>query len=235
VGSGTTPLQTRIVRFQRVLDSMIREQELYGGVSALIFSDCAYIDLATSLRAAVGAADLMRGFNAAHVPVRMGIGRGTFYGFKYSIETSGASHMVTKALFAGTAVVNAHAAERCGAAGCRILIHPSVEDSLPDIRSKMPVMSLEPAYNSARFELCYLFENETDFQLDFRTDKSKMVNRDELMFHNLGAMQEESRPTTPRALAQFTDTLEAFERMLNALGRIIPETIDDDDEQPDES
>jgi hypothetical protein len=223
-GSGTTPLQTRINRFQWVLDGMVREQELYGGVSAMIFSDCAYLDWGTTLRAAMVAVDLMREFNAFHVPVRMGIGRGTFYGFKYSMENCGNANMVMKALFAGTAVVNAHAAEQCGEAGCRIFLHPSAEDQLQLIRDKFPVLPLTRPSDAAHHELCYFYKDQTDVEVDSENNP-RLVDRDAEMLNNLKVMRADSHPSTARALQQFTDTLEAFERMLRVLGRTMPEDL----------
>jgi hypothetical protein len=76
-GSGTTELQSRVVRFQHVIDSIIKTQAGFGGVSAQVFSDCAYIDVSTSLRAVRVAVDLMQEFIEMEVPVRMGLGRGT--------------------------------------------------------------------------------------------------------------------------------------------------------------
>ncbi|MGE0815971.1 MAG: hypothetical protein AB7O93_21715, partial [Vicinamibacterales bacterium] len=88
VVSGTTPLQSRVVRFQRVLDLLISAHSTTGGVSAHVFSDCAYVDMGTSIRAARAAADMMRDFIRFEVPVRMGIGRGTYYAFKHSTESA---------------------------------------------------------------------------------------------------------------------------------------------------
>ena len=128
-GSGTTGLQSRVVRFQRIIEHVLHEQTLQGGASAMVLSDCAYIDVQTSLRAARVAVDLMLLFNRADVPIRIGLGRGTFYGFKYLGGCCRQRHG-TKAMFAWTAVVNAHGAETCGAKGCRILLHPSAEEDL---------------------------------------------------------------------------------------------------------
>jgi hypothetical protein len=78
------------VRFQRILEHVLNEQTLQGGASAMTLSDCACIDVHTSLRAARVAFEQMLLFNKADVPVRIGLGRRTFYGFKYSVDVSGA-------------------------------------------------------------------------------------------------------------------------------------------------
>jgi hypothetical protein len=162
-GSGTTDLQSRVVRFQAVLDHIIKEQTLQGGVSAMVFSDCAYIDVHTSLRAARVAVEMMLLFNKADVPVRIGLGRGTFYGFKYSVDVS-APDMVTKALFAGTAVVFAHAAEQCGAKGCRILVHPSAEEDLRRIGTDPQLVPLPAKLRQdVAVEICYLSNDFEDW------------------------------------------------------------------------
>ena len=61
-GSGTTELQSRVVRFHSVLRSAIAAQAHFGGVSAQVFSDCAYIDATTSLSSLNIAVDLMQSF-----------------------------------------------------------------------------------------------------------------------------------------------------------------------------
>jgi hypothetical protein len=123
-------------------------------------SACAYIDAHTSLRAARVSVELMLLFNKADVPVRIGLGRGTFYGFKYSVDVSGPD-MVTKALFAATAVVFAHAAEHCGAKCCRILVHPTAEEDLRRVCSHPPLVTLPSKVRDIEVELCYL---PADFQ-----------------------------------------------------------------------
>ena len=87
VVSSTSRLQTQLVRFQRVIDNLIASQAAHAGVSAQVFSDCAYIDVGRFSRRAVEVAPgLMRDFILADVPVRMGIGMGTYYAFRHSLE-----------------------------------------------------------------------------------------------------------------------------------------------------
>ena len=110
----TAPTQSQFNRFNRVLDYCIKERHLDGGITAMLFSDCAFLEPRNSLRAALMATDLMREFIKVSVPVRMGVGKGTFYSFGYSTDTGADSILVSKSRFMGTAVVRAHAAERCG-------------------------------------------------------------------------------------------------------------------------
>lgn len=107
----TAPTQSRLVRFLAVIAGTVHHQRRYGSLQALIFSDCAFLDFGTTARTALVAVEMMRWFIAIRVPVRMGIGKGTFYQMNYAMETDGKT-TITESRFMGTAVVNAHAAEQ---------------------------------------------------------------------------------------------------------------------------
>ena len=100
-GGSTAPTQSQFNRFDRILDCCIDDQSLYGGVMAMLFSDCAFLNPGNSLRAALIATDLMRKFIETSVPVRMEIDKGTFYSFGYSTDTGGDSMLVSKSRFLG--------------------------------------------------------------------------------------------------------------------------------------
>ncbi len=217
-GSGTTELQSRVVRFQHVIDSMIMTQAGFGGVSAQVFSDCAYVDVSTSLRAVRVAVDLMQEFIDMGVPVRMGLGRGTYYSFKHSVENTG-TEMVTKALFAGTAVVNAYGAEQCGGKGCRILVHPSVESDLASARSDEPLMPLPEELKGVRSEVCYLPHDVHIDEMDSRYSRKRIVDQDLLAIRHVEQMMQQSEPTDDKVRLQYTETLAALGRMRKRLSR----------------
>lgn len=210
-GSGTTAIQSRVVRFQRTLEHVLSQQRLFGGASAMVFSDCAYVDVRTSLRAAKIAVELMLLFNELDVPVRMGLGRGTFYGFKHSVEVSG-SDMITTALFAGTAVVFAHAAEQSGAKGCRILVHPSAEDDLRRAGSHPPLIPLPVALKEGVcVELCYLPEDYQDFEPKPYADKDLQIIR------HIRQMEADSEPLEEPHRVHYIESLAAINRMRTAM------------------
>jgi hypothetical protein len=217
-GSGTTDLQSRVVRFQHVIDSTIRKQAGFGGVSAQVFSDCAYVDVSTSLRAVMVAVDLMQEFIDMDVPVRIGIGRGTCYSFKYSIENTG-TEMVTKALFAGTAVVNAHGAEQCGGKGCRIFVHPSVESDLGTVRLAEPLMPLPVNLKDVRAEVCYLLHEVHIDEMDSRYNRKRIVDQDLLVIRHVEQMMQQSEPMDDKVRLHYTETFAALDRMRRRLGR----------------
>ncbi len=155
----TAATQTQFNLFNRVLDCCIDDQPRHGGITAMLFSDCAFLNLGYSLRAAPLATDLMREFIKAGVPVRMGIGKGTFYSFGYSTDAGADSMLVSKSRFIGTAVVRAHDAEKCGGKGMRIFVHPEVDD-LDNNHSDFRILNLPLPYEDANRELDYLHPEE---------------------------------------------------------------------------
>lgn len=218
-GSGTTELQRRVVRFHHIIDSVLSAQARFGGVSAQIFSDCAYIDVNTSMRAVTVAADLMLESLMLEVPVRIGLGRGTYYSFKYSVENSGAD-VVTKALFAGTAVINAHCAEQCGGKGCRIFLHPSVDSDLKTSLTDKPLMPLpEELKGGVKTEVCYLQRQVHVYEMDSRENRKRTVDQDLLTIRHIQQMMQLSEPMDDKARLQYTETFAALVRMRECLGR----------------
>lgn len=201
-GSGTTELQGRFVRFSNVLDRHVFNEGFTGGVQAMLFSDCAFLVYENSLRATLGASDLMRCFITRGVPVRMGLGKGTFYDMEYATTTTAAqSRVVSKSRFYGTAVVNAHTAERCGGKGMRIFLHQSLEDDLPLDRS----MKLRRAFKGVRYELDYLYEQQP------ADAKPSEDERDRELFAKVALLKNPAWPK--RVLRQYTETHAAMNRM----------------------
>src|SRR5262249_33497399 len=94
----------------------------------MLFSDCAFLDMANSIAAAIMAKNAIREFIKERVPVRIGVATGTFY--RLSVSTKIADTTISECRFIGTAVVYAHEAEKCGEKGMRILLHPSAVEDL---------------------------------------------------------------------------------------------------------
>lgn len=218
-GSGTTELQSRVVRFHHLIDSVLSAQAHYGGVSAQVFSDCAYIDVTTTLRALRVAVDLVREAIMVDVPVRIGLGRGTYYSFKYAVESTG-TDVVTKALFAGTAVVNAHSAEQCGGKGCRIFLHPSVESDLGTSLLDEPLMPLpQPLKDGVKTEMCYLPREVHVYEMDSRENRERTVDQDLLTIRHVKEMMQQSEPMDDAVRVHYAETLAAIDRMRQLLNR----------------
>lgn len=142
----------------------------------------------------------MRDFVRARVPVRMGVGKGTYHEFTFAVELSG-PRMVTKALFAGTGIVRAHAAEQCGAKGMRIFVHPSLEDDLTAIGTR--VLPLPTGTTKARWELDYL---HTKHPID-RVPPEKLNQQ---LRDSVRQMEDEA---PDHARVQYSETLSAMDRM----------------------
>jgi hypothetical protein len=142
--------------------------------------------------------ELMRKFIAEKVPVRMGIGKGTFYPSQFSTDLIG-STIVTRSLFVGTAVVRSHYAEKCGGKGLRIFVHPSVEAEFISTR-----VALVTPFESAKWELDFLYETRP-------AQQKPSAEEDD---HSLFDAVVEMKATAPEnEQHHYLDTLEAMNRM----------------------
>lgn len=92
----------------------------------MTFSDSAYIlteRFETAARIAFG---VMRRCLFSDIPLRIGIGRGTFARLSFSTLSHPAGVLVAEAPFLGTSIINSYRAEESKTApGFRILVHPS--------------------------------------------------------------------------------------------------------------
>jgi hypothetical protein len=127
----TNPAVYRLSVFHQVLESNISsEQPNY----AMVFSDCAFVVFYTPTACAEFAISLMQGFLRVKVPVRMGLGYGTFRAIGANtsfLENS----TVVRAMFGGTSVVRAVEAESCGGKGMRIFSHSSFSEVFDGVRN----------------------------------------------------------------------------------------------------
>lgn len=131
LGTPANPLADKFARFHNGLKVATSLANMRHPLTAISFSDSAFIATAY-LHEVVGiAADLMRYVISCGVPVRAGIAYGSFAAlrFKSDITSDGGDHSVQ---FLGTAVVRSTVAEKCGIKGLRILLHPSVAPLLGD-------------------------------------------------------------------------------------------------------
>jgi hypothetical protein len=201
-GASTTEMQGRINRFNTVLDQCVWEESNYGGIQAMLFSDCAFIVFDNSVRAADIARNLMRQFIKRGVAVRMGIGKGTFYDIEYLTKTDAGNVPVSKSRFIGTAVINAHAAEQCGGKGMRIFLDSSVEEDLQHIQRRL---LLPVPLKSVKWELDYLHEPRP------MAEQAKVEADDRELFEKVARMKNPAWPENVQV--QYTETLDAMNRM----------------------
>ena len=221
--SSTTPIQTQMNRFQRVLDTLLMKEALSGGLSAQIFSDCAFIDVGTfSKRGPEVAADLMRSFIEAEVPVRMGIGQGTYYVFRNSLDQAD-SQLVAKSLFAGTAVVNAHSAERCGGKGCRIFVHQSSEENLNYHHHDSDLITLPERAGPVGHEVCYLNLDSVEVNdVGPIGTTGRVVHHDDWLLERVISMRSASEPLDDSVALHYSETIDAIARMRLHRNRSLP-------------
>ena len=214
-GASTTEMQNRLNRFNTVMDKCVNEERVNGGVQAMLFSDCAFLVFDTSLRAALIAVGLMRSFILYGVPVRMGLGKGTFYNIEHSTSTNVGNVTVSKSRFIGTAVVRAHAAEQCGGKGMRIFLDSSLDDDLPCVRQRIKTMSLSKSLKEVKWELDFLYESGPIAK------ELEVEAKDRELFNRVAQMKN---PEWPRSVQlQYMETLEAMNHMRKANSRNLVE------------
>lgn len=135
--------------FHASLGATLNLANMCHPLTAITFSDSAFIATTYAYEAVNIAIDLLHALLPQKIPVRMGIAYGSFAAlrFKSEIMSDGGDHA---AQFLGTAIVRAHAAETCGIKGLRILLHPSVIPLFDDNRHnpestgrKHPILYLE--------------------------------------------------------------------------------------------
>ncbi len=202
--SGTGPIQTRITRFQNAIDRCVSYHRLSGDLQAMLFSDCAFLEAGNAFRAALIAIELMRDCIRNGVPVRMGLGRGTFYSLLMATETSGGT-VISRSRFVGTAVVFAHAAEQCGGKGMRIFVHPTLEPERHRIATRIKMLALPKPFTNSACELDYLHERRPA-QQEPTADAA-----DRELFQAVMAMNDPTEP--PAVRRQYTETFKALNRM----------------------
>ncbi|SRR6266566_817685 len=204
----TTEIQRQINCFNSVLDSSVSELAPWGGTQAMLFSDCAFLVFSKTVpneypavRVRWVAPDLMRKFIKNRVPVRMGIGKGTFYDIEYLTTTNGRL-ITSKSRFIGTAVVHACEAEKCGGKGLRIFVDDSAEEDSSHMGRHLP---LPQPLKSVRWELDYLYDPQP-------IGKQEQLERDDReLFDSVVSMNTPDLKEDARL--HYTETLAAINRM----------------------
>lgn len=127
--------------FHRSLKHALELASMTHPVTAISFSDSAFIATRHLYEVSAIAIDVVQSLVTQRVPVRMGIAYGSFAAlrFRSDVTQESGDHA---AHFLGTAVVRAHATESCGIKGMRLLLHPSAVSLLgepfhnpPDVRT----------------------------------------------------------------------------------------------------
>lgn len=141
------PLTETFISFHRALKSAINLAQMHHPVTAITFSDSAFIATNQLYQAVNIAMYFVKALVSQGIPVRAGIAYGTFSAvrFRSDVTLEGGDHA---AYFLGTAVVRAHAAETCGIKGIRILLHPSAAKLLKDPQHNTPSPEMKRVYHT---------------------------------------------------------------------------------------
>ena len=129
--SQENPLTRAFTSFHRSLKAQIDLAQMSHPLTAITFSDSAFIATTYLFQAANVAVGLVQALLPRLIPVRMGIAHGSFAAvrFRSDVTADGGDHA---AHFLGTGVVRSHATETCGMKGIRLLLHPSAASLLND-------------------------------------------------------------------------------------------------------
>ena len=131
LASRANPLTKTFNGFHYTLRWAIQLAQMRHPLTAITFSDSAFIATAHLFEAVSIGGYLVTSLMRQRIPLRVGIGYGSFSAmrFRSDIAIDGGDHA---AHFLGTAVVRSHKAESCGIKGMRILLHPSAASLLND-------------------------------------------------------------------------------------------------------
>ena len=213
LASASNQLTRTFTGFHSSLTADLNLAKMRHPLTAITFSDSAFIATKYAYEAINIAIDLLQSLLSQKIPVRMGIAYGSFAAlrFKSDIMSDGGDHA---AQFLGTAVVRAHAAETCGVKGLRILLHPSVLPLFGDIRHN-PV-SPDKMLHPMRYLECS--EKERINKIDVRHEIDYWhlrPTRETGMWHALQDMWNEAPQTV---YEHYEATAEAINRMRIAQG-----------------
>jgi len=127
----TNPLTHAFSGFHQSLKLIIDFAQMRCPLTAITFSDSAFIATTYLFDAVKIAVDLVQSLLHKRIPMRVGIAYGSFSAvrFRSDVTVDGGDHA---AHFLGTGVVRSCRTEGCGINGLRILLHPSAVSLLND-------------------------------------------------------------------------------------------------------
>ena len=200
--------------FHFSLGSALNLANMSHPLTAITFSDSAFIATTYAYEAVNIAIDLLHSLLSQKIPVRMGIAYGSFAAlrFKSDIKLDGGDHA---AQFLGTAVVRAHASETCGIKGLRILLHPSVIPLFDDNRHN-PESANEKMSHPMRYIECS--EKERTNKIDVRHEIDYWHLRPTAEANTWRAFQDMWNEAPESEYEHYEVTAEAINRMRIAQG-----------------
>jgi hypothetical protein len=205
--------------FHRALEIRVSELVNADPLHSIVFSDSAFVVFRDLNTAIYFAQAFMRNLISFRVPVRMGIGRGTFRGLRLTTDISDEVRRHSSQ-FLGTGVIRAHQAESCGLKGLRIFIHPDSE-----MKEDWPGDFCEVADDTPqRTLLCPVTRelNYVEHSPDFTPKPGGTQTTDEAYNELVIAVSEMMNASPERARVQYHETLAALARMRDAYRQPAP-------------
>jgi hypothetical protein len=227
-----SPVGHRVWRFHQILEGAIQEYARSGNLTAMVFSDCAFVAAAidrepnahpsvTFIRLFTFAARIMRECLESSIPVRMGIAAGTFQALRFRADTLGDVGFYASQFY-GTGVVWSFKAQQA-AKGMRIFVHPSLEPEVtatPKNGFEPMVLPLEPWSALASWEIEYLYRpSGKPWHWPQIGDPQRDAElKDERLLANIERMQS-AAPQDDKTQRHYLDTIAALSRMRMAKWR----------------
>lgn len=206
MSSQKNPLTRVFTDFHAALKFAIDMAQMRYPVTAITFSDSAFIATNQLFEAVNVAVRIIQTLLRQGIPVRAGIAHGSFAAirFRSDVTSDGGDHA---AHFLGTGVVRSHATESCGIKGIRLLVHPSAFPLLHDPKHNPE----EPGDDTIRWMECSELErvNREDVQYEIAYWPSKVTAEKET-WH---AFQDMWSAAPDFALDHYSATADAINRM----------------------
>ncbi len=175
--SSTPRVDTLAHRYWRLHNAITHVYRPSSIASSYIsFSDSVVLVVEDWTTAERYALDLMKRLFDDGVPVRIGIGYGTFERLRFSMSTDPAGALSAEAPFYGTSIVFAHRAnEAQSCKGFRILLHPSVAATVARPHHIVVPLEADEASSDCSHELNFLFNHRTGGYFHARPFKARVT------------------------------------------------------------
>lgn len=205
------PLTHAFTGFHQSLKLIIQFAQMRHPLTAISFSDSAFIATNYLFEAVKIAVDLLQSLLKDRIPLRMGIAYGSFSAvrFRSDITADGGDHA---AYFLGTGVVGSYKTEKCGVKGLRILLHPSTVPLLND-----PAHNPATADNRIRQLECSATERGNAAGVQFEIDYWRLKPTAEKQAWH--ALQDMWTASPPKEVQHYEATAGAINRMRVSQGK----------------
>lgn len=197
------PLQRQLKNFHAKLDDAVFNTEWSAEVSVMVFSDSVFVATTNGKSCMDFCQRLLCDCIDGEIPLRMGVGYGTFVSNSFAFEAVPQAKVITSQ-FLGTGVVYAVGAEKA-IKGMRIALHPTAATALAGISERQDrclALSAEQLKENA--------SHEWNFLPSHTIGNAKLsANRNELLRH-----VENMRVRSPDyAKIHYVETVAAVTRM----------------------